>query len=65
MNLAWTELYRLIGGLFSRFEMELVDTTVEDMKTEYYSTVSVSSLASKGVQVRVTKVLEAGKNRPM
>ena len=58
MNLAWAELYRLMGALLSRFEMELVDTTEKDIRVEHYCPSSMSSLESNGIRIRITKVLD-------
>ena len=56
--MAWSMLYRLVGELCSKVELELADTGPDDVKAEYYGPASVNSFDSRGVRVRVTKVLD-------
>ena len=53
MNLALAELYSVIGNIFRRFEMELVDTKEEDliMAHDFFS--SFGPAESKGLRVAV------------
>ena len=53
-SLAYAELYLTIASIFRRFEMELVDTTIEDVRTVHDFFVSAPGLNSHGVQVRIT-----------
>ena len=58
MNLAWSELYRLIAEVMVRFDMELFDTTEKDIKVHCYTAASMCSLESNGIRVRITGMRE-------
>ena len=52
-SLAYAELYLTVSSIFRRFDMELVDTTTEDVKLVHDFFVASPALTSKGVSVRV------------
>ena len=53
MNLAWAELFLVVGNLFRKFDMELVDTKEEDvvMAHDFFSPFIAAD--SKGLRVAV------------
>lgn len=57
-NLAMAEIFFVTAALFSRFDMELVDTTEDDIVIKYYSIGPVPGFDSNGVQVRIKGMLE-------
>ncbi|EQK99207.1 cytochrome P450 [Ophiocordyceps sinensis CO18] len=54
MNLAYGELYLTISSIFRRFEMELFETTTDDVKTVHDFFVAAPGLQSQGVHVTIT-----------
>lgn len=58
MNLAYAELYLTVAMIFTRFDLELVDTTQEHVKIKYYSINGIFDQALGGVKIRVKKVID-------
>ncbi|RAO64541.1 uncharacterized protein BHQ10_000553 [Talaromyces amestolkiae] len=56
INLAYAELYLTLAKIIPRFEMDLFETTVEDVEPERDFFVAVPKLDSKGVRVKVVGV---------
>lgn len=54
-SLAYAELYQTISTIFRRFDMELVDTTTDDVKTVHDFFLSAPALDSQGIKIRVLK----------
>lgn len=52
------EIFFVTAALFSRFDMELVDTTEDDVVIKHYSLGPVPGFDSNGVQVRIKGMLE-------
>lgn len=57
-SLAYAELYLTIATIFRRFEMELFETTIEDVQMAHDFFVGVPKLDSKGVRAVVTGLLD-------
>ncbi|KAJ6030971.1 cytochrome P450 [Penicillium herquei] len=57
INMAYAELYLTIAIVMTRFEMELFETTIDDVKPERDWTIPVPKLDSKGVRIKVTATL--------
>lgn len=55
-SLAYAELYLTLAKIMPRFEMDLFETTVEDVEPERDFFVAVPKLDSKGVRVKVVGV---------
>lgn len=55
-SLAYAELYLTLAKIIPRFEMDLFETTVEDVEPERDFFVAVPKLDSKGVRVKVVGV---------
>lgn len=53
MQLAYAELYHMIGGVFRNFELELYETDVSDVKMAHDFFIPLPKLDSKGVRVKV------------
>ena len=53
INLAYAELFLTISTLFSRFDMELFETSLEDVVMERDFFVATPKVGSKGVRVLV------------
>ena len=58
-SLAYANLYLLLAGLISRFELELVDTTERDVTIVRDQFVSKPTRKSTGVKVRVVREKKA------
>ena len=56
-SLAYAELYLTLAKIIPRFEMELFETDVSDIKPERDFFVPVPRLDSKGIRAKVTAVL--------
>jgi len=56
-SLAWAELYLTLSTIATRFEMDLFETTVDDVKPERDFFVPCPSLDSQGVRIKVTSSL--------
>jgi hypothetical protein len=52
-SLAYAELYLALAGVFRRFDFELFETTIDDVKIERDAFVAGAKVGSKGVRVRV------------
>jgi dihydroneopterin aldolase len=52
-SLAYAELYLTIAGIFRQYELELFETSVEDIKMAHDFFSPFPRLDSKGVRVRV------------
>lgn len=52
-SLAYAELYLTLANLVRRFDPELFETTVEDVKMAHDFFTPVPRLDSKGVRIRV------------
>jgi hypothetical protein len=52
-SLAYAELYLTVAGIFRQYELELFETSVEDIKMAHDFFSPVPRLDSKGVRVRV------------
>ncbi|KAL9624297.1 MAG: hypothetical protein Q9160_001544 [Pyrenula sp. 1 TL-2023] len=59
INLAWGELYLILFHLFRKFELELYETTIEDVGFKHDFFVPMPKLNTKGVRVQVRKVEKA------
>ena len=59
MNLAYAELYFVIAEMFGRFDLELVETTWEDVRLVHYSEGALARVDSPGVKMRVKGLLSA------
>ncbi|OKL60424.1 hypothetical protein UA08_03974 [Talaromyces atroroseus] len=57
INLAYAELYLTLAKIIPRFEMELYETTIEDVEPARDFFVPVPNLDSKGVRAKVIAVL--------
>lgn len=55
-SLAYAELYLTLAKIIPRFEMDLFETTVEDVEPERDFFVAVPRLDSEGVRVKVVGV---------
>lgn len=55
-SLAYAELYLTLAKIIPRIEMDLFETTVEDVEPERDFFVAVPKLDSKGVRVKVVGV---------
>lgn len=53
MNLAKAEFYLLISTLFSRLDLELFETTIDDVEMKHDFYVPAAKMGSKGVRVLV------------
>ncbi|KAE9368851.1 cytochrome P450 [Stipitochalara longipes BDJ] len=58
MNLAYAELYLTIARVFRQYELELFETSVEDVKMAHDFFTPVPRLDSKGVRIRVVGEVE-------
>ena len=56
--MAYAELYLTIARVFRRFELELFETTIEDIKMKHDFFAPVPRLDSKGVRIRVVGEVE-------
>jgi hypothetical protein len=56
-SLAYAELYLTLAKIIPRFEMELYETTVEDVKPARDFFVPIPNLDSKGVRAKVVEIL--------
>ena len=57
-SLAYAELYLTLGMILSRFELESVETTVDDVKMHRDFFVGVPKPESKGIRAKITAKLE-------
>lgn len=55
-SLAYAELYLTLAKIIPRFDMDLFETTVEDVEPERDFFVAVPKLDSKGVRIKVAGV---------
>jgi hypothetical protein len=46
-------LYLTLAGVFRRFDFELFETTIDDVKVQRDAFVPAAKLGSKGIRVRV------------
>ena len=53
ISLAYSELYLVLAALFRRFELELYDTTLDDVKMVRDKFVGNARAGSKGVRIVV------------
>jgi hypothetical protein len=56
-SLAYAEIYLTIGTIFRRFDLELYETTIDDVKIERDFFVAAPSLSSKGIRGLVKGVM--------
>ncbi len=56
MNLAWTELYLILGMMFRRYRFELHEPSLEDVQVGHDFFIPVTRLGAKGVRVFVESV---------
>ncbi|TVY65505.1 Cytochrome P450 monooxygenase sdnE [Lachnellula suecica] len=54
MNLAYAEMYLTLATLVRRFDMELFETTVDDVTMAHDFFVAIPRLDSKGIRIKVT-----------
>jgi hypothetical protein len=57
-SLAHCELYLALAAVFRRFDMELFDTDVSDVRLQHDMFIPFPKLDSKGVRVKVVKQLQ-------
>ena len=55
INLAYAELFLAFAGVFRRFDFELFDTTVDDVKLVRDKLVPAAAVESKGIRVIVKR----------
>jgi hypothetical protein len=55
-SLAYAEMYLTLASIVRRFDMELFDTTVEDVTMVHDFFVASPRLDSKGVRIKVTSL---------
>lgn len=53
MNLAWAEMYLTLCALLTRFDIQLFNTTLEDVEVRHDWGFAQSRIGSKGVRVRL------------
>lgn len=58
INLAYAELFLTIAAVFRRFDLELFETTIDDVKIVRDAFVGAPRAGSKGVRVLVKKELK-------
>ncbi|ETN37785.1 uncharacterized protein HMPREF1541_07408 [Cyphellophora europaea CBS 101466] len=56
-NLGYVELWFALGVAFRRFELELYETTIEDVTVVHDFFIGVTELSSKGVRAKVVREL--------
>ncbi|KAF3045052.1 hypothetical protein E8E12_006351 [Didymella heteroderae] len=56
INLAWTELYLILGMMFRRYKFELHEPSLEDVQLGHDFFIPVTKLDAKGVRVFVESV---------
>jgi hypothetical protein len=56
-SLAYAELFLTLAGIIRRFDLELFETTFDDVKMERDAFVAAARVGSKGVRVVVTAEL--------
>ena len=57
-SLAYTELYLTLAAIFRNFDMELVDSGIENITTTRAYQLGFAEDYKWGIKVKITKVLE-------